>query len=124
MDEIVKDFLTESNENLDRLDQEHVKLESEPSSTEVLASIFRTIHTIKGTCGFFGFARLESVSHVGENLLSRLRDGHLVLDAERTSALLALVDAVRAMLASIEATGSDGTGNYTVLIETLTGLQE
>jgi chemotaxis protein histidine kinase CheA len=45
MDEIVKDFLIESNENLDRLDQERVKLESEPSSKELLASIFQTIHT-------------------------------------------------------------------------------
>ena len=56
MDEIVKDFLIESNENLDRLDQELVKLESDPSSKELLASVFRTIHTIKGSCGFLGFA--------------------------------------------------------------------
>jgi two-component system, chemotaxis family, sensor kinase CheA len=61
MDEIVKDFLIESNENLDRLDQELVKLEVEPSSKELLASIFRTIHTIKGSCGFLGFANLEKV---------------------------------------------------------------
>jgi two-component system, chemotaxis family, sensor kinase CheA len=65
MDEIVKDFLIESNENLDRLDQELVKLESEPSSKELLASIFRTIHTIKGSCGFLGFAHLEKVGARG-----------------------------------------------------------
>ncbi len=79
MDEIVKDFLIESNENLDRLDQELVKLESEPSSKELLASVFRTIHTIKGSCGFLGFARLEKLAHAGESLLSRLRDGKLTL---------------------------------------------
>ena len=77
MDEIVKDFLIESNENLDRLDQELVKLESDPSSKELLASVFRTIHTIKGSCGFLGFSRLEKLAHAGESLLSRLRDGQL-----------------------------------------------
>ncbi len=98
MDEIVKDFLIESNENLDRLDQELVKLESEPSSKELLASIFRTIHTIKGSCGFLGFARLEKVAHAGESLLSLLRDGKLALSEQVTSGLLAMVDAVRCML--------------------------
>jgi two-component system chemotaxis sensor kinase CheA len=66
MDQIVKGFLIESNENLDRLDQELVKLESSPSSQELLASIFRTIHTIKGSCGFIGFTRLEKLTHTGE----------------------------------------------------------
>ena len=69
MDDIVREFLIESNENLDRMDQELVKLESEPSSKDLLGSIFRTIHSIKGSCGFLGFARLERVAHAGENLL-------------------------------------------------------
>ena len=123
MDEIVKDFLIESNENLDRLDQELVKLESEPSSTDLLASIFRTIHTIKGTCGFLGFARLEKLTHAGENLLSRLRDGMLSLNAEITSGLLAMVDAVRNMLAAIQASGQDGEEDYAPLIDLLKTLQ-
>jgi len=124
LDDIVKEFLVESYENLDRLDRELVALEKNPSSRETLASIFRTIHTIKGTCGFLGFGKLESVAHVGENLLSRLRDGHLSLDAERTSALLAMVDAVRTMLSSIESSGTDGEQEYKPLIETLSRLQE
>jgi two-component system, chemotaxis family, sensor kinase CheA len=70
MDDIVKDFLVESKDNLDRLDQELVKLETDPNSTERLGSIFRTIHTIKGTCGFLAFSHLEKVAHAGENLLS------------------------------------------------------
>jgi chemotaxis protein histidine kinase CheA len=123
MDEIVNDFLVESNENLDRLDQELVKLESEPSSTELLASVFRTIHTIKGSCGFLGFARLEKLAHAGENLLSRLRDGKLTLSAEITSGLLAMVDAVRHMLAAIQASGQDGEEDYAPLIEVLARLQ-
>jgi two-component system, chemotaxis family, sensor kinase CheA len=123
MDEIVKDFLIESNENLDRLDQELVKLESEPSSKELLASIFRTIHTIKGSCGFLGFARLEKVAHAGESLLSRLRDGELSLTAEITSGLLAMVDAVRRMLAEIQGTERDGDNDYPELREELKRLQ-
>src|SRR5579871_5705417 len=123
MDEIVKDFLIESGENLDRLDQELVKLESEPSSKELLASIFRTIHTIKGSCGFLGFARLEKVAHAGENLLARLRDGELKLNAEITSGLLSMVDAVRDMLAKIQETETDGDHDYADLIAHLTKLQ-
>jgi two-component system chemotaxis sensor kinase CheA len=123
MDEIVNDFLIESKENLDRLDQELVKLESEPSSKELLASIFRTIHTIKGSCGFLGFTRLEKVTHAGESLLSRLRDGLLTLNVEITSGLLAMVDAVRHMLGEIQATEHDGEDDYPELREKLTRLQ-
>ncbi|HEV2470123.1 MAG TPA: chemotaxis protein CheW [Candidatus Sulfotelmatobacter sp.] len=119
MDEIVKDFLIESGENLDRLDQELVKLESDPASKELLAGIFRTIHTIKGSCGFLGFKRLEKVAHAGENLLSRLRDGELTLNAEITSGLLAMVDAVRSMLGKIRETGQDGEDDYPALITRL-----
>ncbi len=123
MDEIIRDFLVESNENLDQLDRDLVTLEKDPTAREVLSSIFRTIHTIKGTSGFLGFSRLGSVTHVGENLLSSLRDGRLLLDAEITSALLAMVDAVRGMLVNIESTGQEGDGDYNALIETLTRLQ-
>ncbi len=123
IDDIIRDFLLESNENLDQLDRDLITLEKDPTARDILASIFRTIHTIKGTTGFLGFKRLESVAHVGENLLSSLRDGRLTLNAEITSALLAMVDAVRQMLVKIEATGKEGDGDYTSLIETLTRLQ-
>jgi two-component system, chemotaxis family, sensor kinase CheA len=74
MDDLVREFLLESYENLDRLDQDFVKLETEPGNLELLKSIFRTIHTIKGTCGFLGFGNLEALAHAGESLLS-LRKG-------------------------------------------------
>jgi two-component system chemotaxis sensor kinase CheA len=118
-DEVVQEFLVESYENLDRLDQDLVALERTPDATETLASIFRTIHTIKGTCGFLGFTKLESVTHVGENLLGKLRDRELVLNEDIVSGLLRMVDAVRAMLASIESTGSEGDGVYDDLVEDL-----
>ena len=119
MDEIVKDFLIESNENLDRLDQELVKLESEPSSKELLASIFRTIHTIKGSCGFLGFARLEKLAHAGESLLSRLRDGKLTLNCRDHQRLAGDGGCGSHMLAAIQASGQDGEEDYAPLIELL-----
>ena len=98
MDDIIREFLVQSSENLDQLDRDLVTLEKDPAARDVLASIFRTIHTIKGTTGFLEFSRLESVAHAGENLLSNLRDGRLLLNADITSGLLAMVDAVRQML--------------------------
>src|SRR5882757_8776069 len=124
LDEVVREFLVESHEGLDQLDRDLVVLEKEPRSAERLASVFRTIHTIKGTCGFLSFGKLESVAHVGESLLSRLRDGRLTLNAEITSALLAMVDAVRSMLATIESTGNDGENEYAELIARLDVLQQ
>ncbi|HYM76875.1 MAG TPA: chemotaxis protein CheW [Candidatus Dormibacteraeota bacterium] len=123
MDEIVKDFLIESNENLDRLDQELVELESDPTSKPLLDGIFRTIHTIKGSCGFLGFGHLEKVAHVGESLLSKLRDAKLTLNAEITSGLLAMVDAVRRMLTEIQVTEQDGDNDYPELQARLKSLQ-
>src|SRR5271166_4644474 len=121
-DEIVREFLVESAENLDLLDRELVRLEKDPRNRDTLASVFRTIHTIKGTCGFLGFTKLESVAHVGENLLSKLRDGELALNPDITTALLQMVDAIRQMLASVEAVGNEGERNDQALIETLTRL--
>ena len=122
--DIVKDFLIESQENLDRLDRDLVGLEKNPKDKDALAGVFRTIHTIKGTCGFLGFNKLEKVAHVGENLLTRLRDGQLTLNPEITTALLGMVDAIRQMLKEIESTGTDGAIDYPELRETLTQLQK
>jgi len=122
--EIVKEFLVESYENLDRLDRELVGLEKNPDDRDALSSVFRTIHTIKGTCGFLGFNKLEAVAHVGENLLSRLRDRKLILNPEITTALLSMVDAVRQMLSQIETAGQEGERDDSLLIATLTRLQQ
>jgi two-component system chemotaxis sensor kinase CheA len=123
MDDLTKDFLVESYENLDRMDRDFVELEKNPSK-EVLSSIFRAIHTIKGTCGFLAYTKLERVAHAGENLLSLLRDGALAVNQPITDALLAMVDAVREILRSIETSGSEGERDDSALIETLNALQK
>ena len=124
MDEsIINEFLVESHESLLQVERDLVSLEREPFDPKRLASVFRAIHTIKGTCGFFGFAKLESVAHAGENLLSQLRNAEIALNADMTGALLALVDAIREILTSIEQARSEGDADYSELIATLTRLR-
>ena len=110
--ELIKEFLIESNENLARLDQEMVELEERPTDADLLASVFRTIHTIKGTCGFLGFAKLEAIAHLTENLLSQLRSGDRTLTPELSSLLFEAVDAIKQVLACIESDGSEGSQDY------------
>src|SRR4051794_6572335 len=124
LDDIVEEFLVESHENLDQLDTDLVALEQEPNSRERLSSIFRTIHTIKGTSGFLAFNRLEEVTHVGENMLSRLRDGELDLTPTRTSVLLRMVDTARSLLTSIEATGGEGSVDVSAVVTAITAAME
>jgi len=123
MDDAVSEFLVESHENLNQLDRDLVALESDPGATEVLARVFRTIHTIKGTCGFLGYTRLEAVSHSGESLLSDLRDRTLPFSRTIADALLAMVDAIRRMLLAIETTRSDGEEDHSSLIARLDRLR-
>jgi two-component system, chemotaxis family, sensor kinase CheA len=123
-DDVVREFLVESNENLDTLDREFVQLEKDPANRDTLGSVFRTIHSIKGACGFLGFGKLESVAHVGENLLTRLRDGELTLNPEMTTVLLRMVDAIRQMLQSIEEGGHEGERHDEELKKELTRLQQ
>lgn len=123
LDDIVKEFLVESYENLDQLDRDLMALEDRPDDRDRLSSIFRTIHTIKGTSGFLAFPKLEHITHVGENLLVLLRDGALRLNAEITSALLAMVDAVRSILSNIESAGGEGEEAYEGLVTRLERLK-
>ena len=110
--EIIKEFLIESNENLSQLDQEFVELEQRPTDQTLLSSIFRTIHTIKGTCGFLGFGILEAITHRAENMLSQLREGQRRLTPGLTTLLLETVDIVKKILAEIETTGAEGSETY------------
>ncbi len=124
IDGIVQEFLVESFENLEQVDRDLVTLESRPDDRELLDRVFRVIHTIKGTCGFLGFELLERVSHAGESLLSRLRDGSRAVDSEVTGGLLALVDALRRILTTIQETGSEGEQEHVDLVAALKRLQD
>lgn len=123
MDEgILREFLSESLENAERVEQELVALEREPGDLKRIGTLFRAVHSIKGTCGFFGFTKLAAVTHAGENLLGRLRSGERAHTPEVANALLALVDAVRAILARIDATQEEGDETYEPLIARLNQL--
>ena len=118
-EELIQEFLVESREGLDQLDEDFLALEDDPSNSETIGSIFRTIHSIKGTSGFLGFNCLEHVAHAGENLLSRLRDGELSLSGEMVDTLLKSADVLRDILDKIEKTGNDGSDEYPVLTSQL-----
>ena len=107
-DEEIREFLIESNENLALLDREIIQLEQNPKDMQLVSSAFRTIHTIKGTCGFFGYSILGSVTHITENILSQVREGQRDLTPDLISLVLESVDAVKALLTAIESTGSEG----------------
>jgi two-component system, chemotaxis family, sensor kinase CheA len=124
LEELVGEFLVESRESLDQLDRDLVELECDPTSGELLSRAFRSLHNIKGTSGLLGFGALESVTHVGESLLSRLRDGKTPLTAQVTTVLLEMVDAVRAQLDRIERTGDEGPDRYDELVRRLTTVRD
>lgn len=119
IDEIIKEFLVESYESLDQLDGDLIALEESPNDRDRLASIFRTVHTIKGTSGFLALPKLERVAHVGENLLVPLRDGELTLNGDIADALLSMVDAIREILTKLETDGGEGDTDFEPLIEQL-----
>jgi len=114
--EIVQEFIIESTENLDELDRAFVALEANPGDRERIAAIFRTIHSIKGTSGFLGYSRLESLAHAGEEVLSLLRDGKLPLTPGITTELLAMVDGIRRTLHLIETTNGEGDESFADVI--------
>lgn len=122
MDDLVSEFLIECYDNLQQVDQDLLALEENPGNRDNLDSVFRTIHTIKGTCGFLDFSKLELITHKGENLLDKLRTGELVLKGEITNALLRMVDSVRQILDCIESTREEGDADNSDVIRTLDAL--
>jgi two-component system, chemotaxis family, sensor kinase CheA len=107
MDDLLADFLTETNENLAELDVALLALERTPDDVATLGLIFRMVHTIKGTCGFLGLPRLERVAHSAENILGQLRDGTLSASPDMVSQILAALDRIKAILAGLSQSGAD-----------------
>jgi two-component system, chemotaxis family, sensor kinase CheA len=111
MDDLLTEFLTETVESLDNLDVEIVQLEQNPNDPELLGNIFRLVHTIKGTCGFIGLSRLESVAHAGENVLGNFREGVQEVTPEAVSLILAALDRIKEIVAVLEETESEPAGD-------------
>ena len=116
MDDLLSEFLTETNEGLSVLDVELVKLEQNPNDEDLLSNIFRLMHTIKGTCGFLGLPRLEAVAHAGENVLGKIREGDLVVTPDAVSLILECLDSIRSILMVLEETESEPKGDDSDLI--------
>jgi len=115
-EELLGEFLTESNESLESIEQQLMDLEASPEDSELLDSIFRAIHTVKGSCGFLNLTRLEKVAHAGENLLSRIRELKYHVDEDIVSLLLECADAIKDVLMGLEETGQEPVLDHDDLI--------
>lgn len=124
MDNFVQEFLVETREYIEQIDQDLLTLEQAGSSREVLGRIFRNFHSIKGCAQFLGFPKLSGVSHIGESLLSKLRDDQLKVTPEIITGMLAVTDATREMLEQITNTGKDGENAYESLISKIHLLEQ
>src|SRR6187402_803688 len=123
MDDLLREFLTETSESLDTVDNQLVKFEQEPNNAKILDNIFRLVHTIKGTCGFLGLPRLEALAHAGETLMSKFRDG-MPVTAGAVTLILASIDRIKEILAGLEATEAEPEGTDQDLIVKLQELVE
>ena len=119
MDELLRDFLTETGENLDRVDEQLVRLEHEPNDAHILGNIFRLVHTIKGTCGFLELPRLEALTHAAETLMGKFRDG-MPVTGEAVTLILTTIDRVKTILDELDRFGREPAGDDADVIRRLT----
>ena len=123
MDDLLREFLTETSESLDTVDNQLVRFEQEPNNAKILDNIFRLVHTIKGTCGFLGLPRLEALAHAAETLMGKFRDGTPVT-AEAVTLILSTIDRIKEILAKLEATEAEPEGADEDLIVKLQDMVE
>src|SRR5262245_26616725 len=123
MDDLMREFLTETSESLDTVDNQLVRFEQEPNNAKILDNIFRLVHTIKGTCGFLGLPRLEALAHAGETLMGKFRDG-MPVTAEAVTLILSSIDRIKEILAGLEATEAEPEGADRDLIDQLEAMVE
>jgi two-component system chemotaxis sensor kinase CheA len=109
MDDLLREFLTETNESLDTVDNQLVRFEQDPNNAKILDNIFRLVHTIKGTCGFLGLPRLEALAHAAETLMGKFRDG-MPVTGEAVTLILTTIDRIKEILSQLEATEVEPEG--------------
>lgn len=124
MDDLVVEFIAETNESLAQIDNDLITLEQNPNDKDIIGNIFRLMHTIKGTCGFLGLSRLEKLAHHAENVMGRFRDGDLEVKSDYVSLILESIDQIKYMIAELENTGAEPEGNDAALIEKLDAVYE
>src|SRR6478609_11555962 len=123
MDDLLREFLTETSESLDTVDNQLVQFEQDPNNAKILDNIFRLVHTIKGTCGFLGLPRLEALAHAGETLMGKFRDG-MPVRAEAVTLILSSIDRIKEILSGLEATEAEPEGTDEDLIDKLHAIAE
>ncbi|MDX8406018.1 MAG: chemotaxis protein CheW [Mariprofundus sp.] len=123
-EELLGEFLTESRENMDSIEEQLMALESNPNDEEMVNAIFRVIHTVKGSCGFIGLVRLEKVAHAGENLLGKIRSLKFEVNEDIVSLLLECADAINALLTGIEADRAEPELDHSALIHRLQAAEQ
>src|SRR6201982_1590098 len=123
MDDLLREFLTESSESLDTVDNQMVQCEQDPNNAKTLDNVFRLVHTIKGTCGFLGLPRLEALAHAAETLMGKFRDG-MPVTAEAVTLILGSIDRIKEILAGLESTHIEPEGNDADLIDALHAMVE
>ncbi|MEE8203776.1 MAG: Hpt domain-containing protein, partial [Alphaproteobacteria bacterium] len=116
MDDLLREFLTETSESITVLDVELIKLEQQPDNPELLGVIFRVVHTIKGTCGFLGLPRLEAVAHAAEEVLGKFRAGELTVTQDAVTLILESLDCIKGLLSALEQTEAEPAGDDKELI--------
>ncbi len=123
MDDLLREFLTETNESLDTVDNQLVRFEQDPNNAKILDNIFRLVHTIKGTCGFLGLPRLEALAHAAETLMGKFRDG-MPVTGEAVTLILTTIDRIKDILSQLEATEAEPEGADRDLIDALERMVE
>jgi len=123
MDDLLREFVTETNESLDVVDVELVRFEQDPNNAKILDNIFRLVHTIKGTCGFLGLPRLEALAHAAETLMGKFRDG-APASSEAVTLILTTIDRIKAILESLEREQREPEGGDSDLISDLEHMVE
>src|SRR6202521_1361062 len=115
MDDLLREFLTETNESLDVVDVELVRFEQDPNNAKILDNIFRLVHTIKGTCGFLGLPRLEALAHAAETVMGKFRDGTSVT-GNAVTLILSTIDRIKEILGELERSQREPEGSDPDLI--------
>src|SRR5664279_1285022 len=123
MDDLLREFLTETSESLDTVDNQLVRFEQEPNNAKILDNIFRLVHTIKGTCGFLGLPRLEALAHAAETLMGKFRDG-MPVTGQAVTLILTTIDRIKDILGQLEATEAEPDGADQDLIDELQAMVE